>query len=153
MRARRQAILGPLLLAALTGCAESGPTYLEGSLADVYDVRFDEVRARLYDSELSIEYLLNDPDEGQLVSLRVALENISLAENTAYDLVDRGDIGRSDSLVALPDVEEGRLVFDTWTGEEGSAVVGDFDASFLTSDETTLVLRGGFDTTLELVEL
>ena len=143
---RRHHALSLLLLA---GCAPPDAPPLEGSLTDSYDLTFEVTRARLYDSELSIEYLSLAPE---VVVLRVTVLNGGdLSGGRAYDLLDRGHIGRSDSFDAeLPELTGGELRLDALHSDH---TAGDFDALFTTVEGNVLTLRGVFDAPVEEIDL
>ncbi|MEL6342218.1 MAG: hypothetical protein AAFV53_03745 [Myxococcota bacterium] len=143
-----------LLWMVLVGCAEDPDNFLRGSMTTTYGLEFNDVRSRLYDSELSIEYLYSDDETPETVTLRVTLDNAQLASNTVYDLLSMGNVGRSDVYGgALPDMNEGELTLELFEETDGSDISGRFQARFVTPDETQLALRGAFLTTLERVEL
>lgn len=138
----------------LSGCAEDPDNFLRGSLTDTYNLEFTAIRSRLYDSELSIEYLYADTETPETVTLRVTLYNDQLSADSTYDLLTKGFVGRSDVYGgSLPDMDEGELTLEQFNEEDGAAISGRFRARFVTPDETRLTLRGGFLTTIERVEL
>ena len=94
----------------LASCDESD-NYLRGSLADSYDLDFDDLRIRLYQSELSIEYLV-DSEQGEKVTLRVTLKDAGLAADKTYNLKTQGTIGRGQGFDSnLPDLQSVLLFF------------------------------------------
>jgi len=157
----RVKLLGSLLLLSLIawgvplGCPQQEGNWLDGSLADSYDMRFDYVRARLYDSELSVEYVV-DTDQGEKVALRVTLNVVDgpPVVDTVYDLATDGNVGRGEGFgSSLPDLESGTVTFEEFAAESGSPVAGTFDAVFITPDDSKYNLLGGFEAELEVVDL
>ena len=141
--------------ATLAGCDPQEGNWLDGSLADSYDLRFDYVRARLYDSELSMEYVV-DAEEGEKVALRVTLNvRDGLPETgVVYDLFADGDVGRGQGFgSSLPDLESGTVEFEEFVADPGNPIAGTFEAVFLTADDSQYTLRGGFESELEVVAL
>jgi hypothetical protein len=137
-----------LLLAPASGCTEDNS--LSGSLGDFYRLEFDVVRARLYSSELSIEYVSRGTGA---VPVRVTLrtdEQEPRAGET-YDLGEHGDVtGRlPDGMEMLP-VVDGELTLDEFGPELDDRVRGSFEAK-LRAERDTLSLTGTFDTELEPV--
>ena len=142
------------LFAALAqACGEGEDNYLKGSITDSYDMSFDETRARLYESELAIEYV-KDSEGGGKVALRIALGLAGgpPAKGRVYDLLTEGTITRGSGLGGeLPELESGDLELLEYSAADDSAVQGDFEAVFVTEDNTRQTLRGAFSTKLELV--
>jgi len=128
--------LSLLMLQGSTGCAEDTPNYLEGSLTRAYQLEFSRTRARLYDSELAIEYLTGGgARDAQRVTLRITLANTNLIRGRNYDLLDEGYIGRSDFYGdSLPELLSGSLEMSSFRPEDGSVIAGDFEALFITPD-------------------
>jgi hypothetical protein len=144
-------------LLVFVGCDDRGDNYLEGSLTKSYDMKFDNVRVRLYEgSELSIEYV-NDDSDGEKVPLRVTINitDVALAEGTTYDLAVHGTVGRGQGYSSgyLPELESGDLTLEKYSPENGSAVKGDFDAIFLETDGSKMTLRGGFSSDIDVVDM
>lgn len=139
----------PLLL---FGCAAEADNALEGSLADFFDLSFDQTRARLYDSELSIEYV--DSVRGDLVVLRVTLtRETALVADVAYDLQAAGSLGMSDSVgSALPPVLTGTLAFEDVAEAEAAVVEGWFDATLEPQRSVGLAVQGRFLAEMEVVD-
>ncbi|MCK5689950.1 hypothetical protein KAI87_11805 [Myxococcota bacterium] len=149
------ALSGALLLGllSLSACGDEGPNYLEGSLADSYSIEFDSVRARLYESELSIEYVESSGGD-EKISLRLAIRRnaAELAEGGSYDLVDISTVSRGSGYDSdIPTIESGAIRFDRYAESDGSKIEGEFDALFEMTDGSKKTLRGGFETTLEVV--
>jgi hypothetical protein len=139
----------------LLACHQLAPNYLDGSLTGSYDLAFDETQARLYSSELSIEYV-EDPEGEAKVALRVTLDvtNGQPEGGKIYDLLEHGAIGRSDVYGSpLPDLSDGEIEFTEYGSDKDSKVEGTFSASFATEDDATLQIVGGFKTELEIVDL
>lgn len=140
------ALAGALLA---TACANT-PNSLNGSLSDVYDIHFESVRARIYSSELAIEYV----DVTGAVPVRVTLRLVDTvpAAGTSYDLAEVGDVtGRSDDDVEIPRFNTGKLDLDAYERTSGALVSGSFRSKYSTGRDS-LSLNGDFDTTLEIVD-
>lgn len=138
---------------ALAGCDPTGDNYIKGSLAATHDMGFDETRARLYESELSIEYVEN-LKQGEKVVLRLTVSRRKgeLAKGDVYDLTSDGDIARGQGFDStLPDLESGELELLDYSPEDGSDVRGSFEAVFITTEKTRKTLRGGFSAPLEVI--
>ena len=142
------------MLLFLLACQALAPNSLDGSLTESYDLAFDETRARLYDSELAIEYV-EDPQGTQTVVLRVTLDtDVEPKAGKSYDLVEHGEITQSGALnTSLPDLDEGDIALEEYGDDNGAKVVGSFDAAFVTGDGETLQLQGRFKTELEVMDL
>lgn len=137
----------------LAGC--TGPdNHLSGSLTDSYDMSFTSVRARLYSSELSVEYVADFPQEPETVVLRLTLERSRLAAGGTINLQHAGHLGRSDAYGSpLPDLEDGEAELFEFAPREGAPVSGHFSARLITPDDLTLTLHGGFAAPIEPVDL
>jgi len=145
--------LAAAVFAAAASCDKESDNYLDGSLTESYDLDFDDVRIRLYTDELSIEYVAQK-SQGEQVALRVTVDanEVQLAAGTIYDLKTQGSITQGAGYGSpLPDLESGDLTLAKYAGTQGSAVVGNFDARFVTDTGTMLTLRGGFAASLEVV--
>ena len=142
------------MLLFLLACKALSPNSLDGSLTESYDLAFDDTQARLYTSELSIEYV-DDPQGMATVVLRVTLDaDVEPKAGKSYDLVEHGEITQSDATnTTLPDLDQGELDLEEYGDKAGDKVVGSFDASFVTDEGQTLQLEGRFKTELELVDL
>ena len=142
------------MLLFLLACKALAPNSLDGSLTESYDLAFDDTQARLYTSELAIEYV-EDPAGAATVVLRVTLDSdVEPKAGKSYDLVEHGEITQSGALnTSLPDLDQGDLELDEYGDKAGDKVVGSFDASFVTGEGQTLQLQGRFKTELEIVDL
>ncbi|MCP4606120.1 MAG: hypothetical protein GY847_37345 [Proteobacteria bacterium] len=143
-----------VLLFSLQGCDDSNDNYLKGSITDNYDMDFDKTRVRLYQSELSIEYVL-DSKQNEKVALRVTLRltGESLSGGKTYDLQNQGTVSRGQGFGSqLPELLSGEVKLSTYSPENGSAVHGTFEAVFIATDKSRQTLRGGFDAQLEVIE-
>jgi len=140
----------PLVLAAAalaaSGCAENNA--LSGSLTDFYDVSFDFVRARLYPSELAIEYARTNGEVP--VRLTLAVGESALKPGT-YELPAAGDISGRSGTTDIPAITSATVDLGEFSPVPGTAVVGSFYASFRTGDDVTS-LTGDFDTHLVVIE-
>jgi len=136
------------VIIALFSCSDDEAA-LKGSLGDFYDISYSTVRARLYSSELSIEYVQEDLQ----VPVRVSLRKLStgVLAPGAYDLTALGTISGRSRDNDIPRMVSGKLVLDEFEPVNGSRIVGKFDAKFATgNDEASLV--GEFSTILEVVD-
>lgn len=138
------------MIAWLLACADA-PNHLQGSLAETFDLAFDATRARLYDRELSVEYV--DLERGGRVAVRLTLREPETLSPGPWDLLARGDVGVTDEVSGqLPPLVDGAVVLQALDPVAGGAVVGTFHATFETPDERRLLVQGAFDTVLELVD-
>ena len=145
----RRLSLALLLAFSALGCADT-PNSLNGSLSEVYDIHFEHVRARIYTSELAIEYV--DVNGAVPVRVTLRLADTTIVPGTTYDLAQVGDItGRSDNDIEIPRFSEGKVTLDEYTRESGALVVGDFKSKYATSRDS-LTLSGDFETELEIVD-
>ena len=136
------------LLLAVAGCASGDE--LSGSLSDVYRLEHDAVRARLYSSELSIEYFRSDGSVPVRVTLR--RDDKEPKANSSFDLKKHGHVGgQLRDGTEVPRLLSGKLRLDEFEAEEGGAVVGSFEATF-EGDRDTLGLSGSFDTALAVID-
>lgn len=138
-----------------SGCKKLEANWLDGSLLETYDLAFDQVRARLYSSEMAVEYIF-DPEGTAKVALRITVdvEGGQLEAGKSYNLANRGSISRSDAYGSpLPDLESGTLELFEYGSENGASVEGEFDTTLSGAEDTTLQVQGGFKTTLEVVDL
>lgn len=149
---RRRAWLAALLLAACagigTGCQED-ENALSGSVDEVYDLSYQTVRARQYDSEFAIEYTRED---GQ-IPVRVIVERDAdepISEG-AIDLAERGTVVGRVGPRTLPEFRSGTLNLETYRSAQGAPVEGSFDAT-LRSEDATYSLSGVFSTHLDIVD-
>jgi hypothetical protein len=133
----------------LGACAGRGGS-VHGSVGEVYDLRFDVVRARLYETELALEYARSDGAVPVRVSVsRVALESGRRELALGVD-ADVGGTTRDGS--TMPSAESGTVRldrFDPWGGDP--RVRGSFDARIPTTT-AVLELVGDFDLPLEIVD-
>jgi hypothetical protein len=144
IKAARLVIL--LAMVGLCACSDSGGT-LSGSLGDYYDLSFDHTRARLYSSDLAVEFVAAD---GQ-VPVRVSLSRGDGLAAGTYDLEQRGDITGQRDDTRIPRFISGTLELSKFSASDGAAIEGSFEAKFATGrDESTL--DGEFATTLEVIE-
>lgn len=137
-----------LLLLALLSASCGTENDISGSLADFYDVKFDGVRARLYSSELSIEYWRENGEVPVRLTLRIGDKPPKAGE---FDLMTLGAItGRSDDQ-DIPFTTSATLTLDEFTPKDGATISGTFDASFRAGGDK-LSLNGKFETTLNVVD-
>jgi hypothetical protein len=145
-----------LLVAGLTGlgCDDEGENYLKGSLVKNYHIKFNDVRVRLYDSGLSIEYTSNSTEGVVALKVTINTTQAQLIKGKTYDLVEYGDITRDNGFGTLPRVlESGSLTLDEYNSKEGGEVVGSFEAKMETDTGSLQSIRGGFSAKLEIVNI
>ncbi|MDJ0764040.1 MAG: hypothetical protein QNJ97_13745 [Myxococcota bacterium] len=135
-------------------CEDDRENYLEGSITKSYDMSFDSTRVRLYESELSIEYI-DDSANGEMIPLRVSLRVADALPQTGgvYDLTVVGTVSRGPGYGSeLPELETGELTLSAYEDAAGADVTGAFDAVFLSTEGNRKSLRGGFSAELEIVK-
>ena len=138
-----------LLLIALLACAcDDRGGDLSGSLGDVYDLSFDSVRARLYPSDLSIEFVNGRGEVVVRVTGRRAAREP--AAGASFDLVSEGDVTGTSGGVDIPRIARGTLTLTAFTAKQDAQVQGRFDGVFA-AGSTELSLSGSFSTRLEVV--
>lgn len=137
-----------VLVVMATACsADEGG--LQGSLEDFYNLTFETVRARLYPTELSIEYVR----AGGQVPVRVTLrqrENAPI-KAASYDLLTLGNITGRSGDNDIPRMVSGTLKLAEFQAVNGSHISGEFKAQFATGDDKAS-LTGDFDATLEVID-
>jgi len=137
-----------LCLLSLSACSD-GDGSLDGSLGSVYRLGFDDVRVRLYSSELAIEYARDDG----AVPLRVTLQADALPESGGgeWQIGEFGDVtGQLRDGTYVPRFTSGQLNLERFTPREGTRIRGTFDATF-SPGRDRLGVHGTFDTRLVLV--
>ncbi len=130
------------LLACDTGEVEPA---LRGSVARIYDLSHDTVRARLADTELAIQYVSGGEVVAQVV---VRVEEVELEGPGLVDLTAHGDVLGSRGGSSLPPMKSGRLQLRAYAPTAGADVRGTFGAVLETAD-AEFSLTGSFDTTVE----
>lgn len=143
----RRWLLGTLLTCAVGACGISDKL-LDGSLGDFYDLGCQSVRARLYDSELSIEYVKETGEVPVRVTVRRA-EHDPTGSGTV-DLGMFGDVTGVSEGADIPAFSRGELELESYRPEDGRKISGLFDAVF-TSGDTEVSLHGEFSTRLTVV--
>ena len=146
----RFAVFALVLFAAVSGCKDDEDNYIDGSLVKNYNISYDSVRARLYSSSLSVEYMSDS-----VPALRITLhaDDLILAAGKTYDLLEYGSVTRFDDLGSLPELQSGELTLTEFSETDGAPVAGNFHAVFVTDNGVTLNLRGAFAVDLEVVPL
>lgn len=136
-----------ICLIALLGACETDGNGLKGSLSTFHDLSFSTVRARLYSSELAVEYVR----ENQEVALRVSLRRSELEPERGVDadLATQGDVTGATAGTPLPALTAGTLRLTRFSAEEGATVRGHFSARFQ-AGLTEVGLSGDFDVPLIL---
>ena len=135
-----------LAIVGMCACSDAGGS-LSGSLGDYYDLSFDHTRARLYSSDLAVEFVAAD---GQ-VPVRVSLSRGDGLTTGTYDLEQRGDVTGQRGDTRIPRFISGTVELSKFSATDGAEIEGSFEAKFATGrDESTL--DGEFTTTLEVIE-
>ena len=107
------------------------------------------MRARLYATSLSIEYVQRDG----AVPVRVTIDRAVVAAGGGIDLFESGDItGRASEGREIPRFNEGDIRFDDFELVAGATASGDFRATFEVTETDTLALAGRFSAPLETVD-
>jgi len=108
---------------------------------------------RLYDSELSIEYVAGEKN-AEKVALRITVERSAAPKvHGTYDLLTQGTMSRGAGYPAeLPLLSSGTLTLDAYGEDAGNEVRGTFEAVFTTAENSKQTLRGGFAAKLEVVD-
>ncbi|MBN2529312.1 MAG: hypothetical protein JXR76_23190 [Deltaproteobacteria bacterium] len=145
-------MLGGLLTVGLCGCDEDEDNYLEGSMTDSYDFGFDSVRAVLYPSSVSIDYM-KSKDGQPLFPCKVTINTPPSEIKTGVDYKIDGEEaslvqGAGYGTLELPPISSGKIRLDEFAGKAGSTVSGSFEALFTGSKGNILNLRGGFNAKL-----
>lgn len=132
---------------ALSACSDAGGS-LTGSLGNYYRLDFDQARARLYSSELALEYVAEDAQ----VPVRISLNLPEGAIKTGtYDLAEQGDITGQRGDSRIPRFISGTLDIQKFSAKEGADIEATFEATFQTGrDKSTL--SGDISTQLEVIE-
>ncbi|MFH1810116.1 MAG: hypothetical protein ABIJ09_15320 [Pseudomonadota bacterium] len=138
-------------LALLQGCPEP-PNQLEGSVDENFDLGFDEVRIRTFEStgELQIEYLRKTEDgsaKDVVAQITVTRPSGGFPANTdiKFEQVN-GKIHRVATGDDFPAVKEGTIVFFNGGNKVDEQTSGEFNVLF----ENKRTLRGRFDAKLTL---
>ena len=140
------------LLAVLSTAACGEETKLGGSLGQTYDLSFDHMRARLYPTELSIEYVRYVGEDSEvIVRLTVRTTDTGLDGPATVDLARFGGVSGSSEGVDIPNLVSGTLFLRSYAPEEGADVEGDFDV-LLQGTRGELTLHGEFSTNLDVVQ-
>jgi hypothetical protein len=134
---------------ALAPACDNDEDSLEGSVSEFYPLAFESVRARLYDSELAIEYVREDGET--VVRVTVRRDEKDPQGPGSIDLAAVGDLTGSAGGVELPPFADGRLVLEAYRPRDRARVAGRFEAR-VASGDARLSVRGTFATRLELVE-
>ena len=142
-----------MLLFCQPGCDEHGDNYLEGSLVSNYHITFDGVRARLYSTSFSVEYMSDKTEGVPALRLTIDTDKVILAAGKTYDLVKYGSITRFEGLGSLPELESGEVTLHSFSETDGSKVSGEFHALLVTDAGVLMNVRGGFSVDLESVPI
>lgn len=134
------------MLTLTTSCARDEAS-LVGSLGNFYELRHDEVRARLYPSELAIEFV-RENDE---VPVRLTIRTDPPITAGTHDLSEVGDISGRASGVEIPRFRTGEVRLIDFQPNADTRIRGDFDATFETGRDVAS-LAGKFDTTLVVID-
>lgn len=152
MRQRRPisiAVALAVALLTLTACPDP-PNYLDGSIGEVFDLSFDQVRIRHYSatSEFQIEYLKTATDGGltqAIVKITLKTPEGGFPLNTEIKFAQVDGTIKSPAHPEIPDLEDGNIDFSAGANKVGDQTTGKFAAIF-TNRRT---LRGNFDAKME----
>jgi hypothetical protein len=135
------------MIVGVCACSETGGS-LSGSLGDYYDLSFAHSRARLYSSDLAVEFVAAD---GQVpVRVSIMRDEEGLAAGT-FNLEEQGDITGQRGDTRIPRFISGTVKLTTFSAKDGAPIKGNFTAKFETGrDESTL--DGEFTTNLEMID-
>lgn len=147
--ARARSLFSAIVTALLVTACAGDPSSLDGSVSDFYPLGFSEVRARLYSSELAIEYVSAAGEA--VVRLTVRRDERDPTGPTTVDLAAVGDVTGSSNGAELPPFASGTLNLDSYRPREGALVAGTFEA-LLYAGTTVITLHGAFDARLDVVE-
>ena len=140
---------GLACLLALTlwscGTEDTAEVALHGSVSRIYPLQYDSVRARLFTSELAIQYVSG---REVIISAVARLDDMPVEGPTTIDLGQHGEVVGNRGNVILPPFLSGTLVLDAYAPREGSAVTGYFDA-VIDGDDRNYAVHGDFDVLLE----
>jgi len=106
------------------------------------------VRARLYPSELAIEFVRDNGEVPVRITIRRA--EAEVVRPGSVDLGRYGDVTGSLADREMPPFDDGELIFDEVGRDEGDALSGSFTARFV-AGRATYDLHGSFATHLEVV--
>ena len=133
------------MLLLLPGCGEDAEeAALDGSVARVYSLDHDDVRARLSESQLAIQYLALGESVVQVV---VELESQPVTGPGTISLTEHGEVLGRRGEATLPAFVGGQLVLAAFEPAEGATVAGHFQAT-VSSEANEYSVRGTFSTTL-----
>ena len=141
-----------LIVAALSACPEA-PNSLEGSSDELFDLSFDEVRIRQYQSSVTsmqIEYMRKSEDGSAMdivaqVTVTQPEGGFPLETDILFSQVD-GHIHRIAPGDDYPPLEEGHLLLHAGGNKVDEQTSGEFSAIF----ENRRTLRGNFDGVMTL---
>ena len=136
---------GLILLATLllSGCGEDEESALRGSLQSVCDLEHDTIRARLYSSSLTIEYVTGPTVK---IRLTVSTKGEPIEGPGTYELGDRGEVSGA---CEAPPLVSGSLTLDEYKPTDGARIKGRWSA-ILDGVHGQLSVVGEFETLLEL---
>lgn len=146
------ACLALLFLPVLSACPEP-PNSLEGSSDELFDLSFDEVRIRLYQSSVTstqIEYMRKSEDGSAMdivaqITLTQPEGGFPAETDILFSQVD-GHIHRIAPGDDYPGLEEGHVLFHAGGNKVDEQTTGEFSAIF----ENRRTLRGNFDAKMTL---
>jgi len=128
------------------GCGGGAGNKLQGSLDDYYDLHFVETRARLYSSQLSVEWVDDDKEVVMRGTINVA--QVNLEGPATLDLALYGDLTGVSNRVPLPQMVSGTMVLEAYAPTAGAPVEGTLDAELKGQNGNSSV-HGAFRTVLE----
>lgn len=134
-------------LVGVAGCEADNS--LGGSVGEVYELSFQTVEARLFESEFAVEYIRED----EQIPVRVIVERREGSEISQGEisLDNRGTVVGRVGPRRLPRFKSGRLQLDRFRPEQGAPVEGSFE-SRLQAEDSEFSIRGTFSTRLDVVD-
>ena len=138
--------------AAGLSCDDTGDNYLKGSVVKNYHIKYNDVRVRLYDGELSVEYTSNATEGNIALGVTINTNQVELAKGKTYNLMKYGAVYRDLGFGNLPELQSGDLTLSEYSGKNGGEVSGSFAAKFVSPTGSLQNLRGGFSADLEVVD-
>ena len=139
--------LALIIASCLWSCTteETEEAALHGSVSRIYPLQYDTVRARLFTSELAIQYVSG---REVIISAVARIDEMPIEGPTTVDLGSYGEVVGNRGHVILPPFVSGTLHLDAYAPREGAPVTGYFDA-VIEGDDRDYAVHGDFDVLLE----
>lgn len=135
------------LALGLVGACGPGPSRLDGSLGQVYDIRFDQTRVRLYEGQLSIEYVRRN---GAVpVRVGVHLDPESRGRGGVFTIGEDAELsGSQPDGASVPTAQDGEVRLDAFEPRHGARVSGSFRSRIIAGGRE-YTLHGDFNAPLD----